>query len=156
MTVIEAPQPAITVFGAVRNPKSFQAPGSVTLLECNVTGGRLSENRASVIEVSHSAIARWGPSVPLVERVQVNLRHGSFQTRHPISRWKVESTFAFFPRAASTLWAMSSIQGRSRSRDGPESTVLKAVMLSGGLDSYTFHTAYIYRLEAGSQGPDPH
>jgi polysaccharide export outer membrane protein len=34
--------------------------------------------------------------------------------------------------------------------DGPESSVMKALALSGGLDRYTAHTAYIYRAEGES------
>jgi polysaccharide export outer membrane protein len=36
--------------------------------------------------------------------------------------------------------------------DGSESSVMKALALSAGLDSFSAHKAYIYRLEAGSGG----
>jgi polysaccharide export outer membrane protein len=36
--------------------------------------------------------------------------------------------------------------------DGSESSVMKALALSEGLDSFSSHKAYIYRLEAGSSG----
>ena len=36
--------------------------------------------------------------------------------------------------------------------DGAESSVLKALALSGGLDAHTRSTAYIYRTEGGAQG----
>ena len=39
--------------------------------------------------------------------------------------------------------------------EGSDSTVLKAVTLAGGLDSFTASKAYIYRVEPGTGGSGP-
>jgi polysaccharide export outer membrane protein len=150
VTVIEHHSQPITVFGAVRNPTSFQAPGSVTLLEAIVKAGGLSENAGSVIEVSHPPSLAGGPSVPLVERVQVN---SVMEVSNPASDLTLEGGEYVRVLPAGRIFVVGNVKhpGPLQITDGPESTVLKAVMLSGGLDSYTFHTAYIYRLEAGGR-----
>jgi polysaccharide export outer membrane protein len=148
VTVVEHHSQSILVFGAVRNPVSFQASGSVTLLEAIVKAGGLSENAGSVIEVSHPASRSEGASVALVERIQAN---SLMDISNPVSDLRLEGGEYVRVLSAGRIFVVGNVKrpGPLQITDGSESSVLKAVTLSGGLDSFTFHTAYIYRVEAG-------
>jgi polysaccharide export outer membrane protein len=151
VSVVEYRSRPITVAGAVRNPLTFQATGSVTLLDAISRAGGVAENAGSSILVTRPAQIASGNPAPLTQRIPVrslldgedaslNIRlEGGEQIRVP---------------EAGRVFVAGNVKkpGVYPITDGPESSVLKAIALSQGLESFSAHTAYIYRAEAGMHG----
>jgi polysaccharide biosynthesis/export protein len=147
VSILEYHSRSITVFGAVRNPTTIQVSGTVTLLEAIVKAGGLSENAGSVIEISHPHSLSGGGSEALTERIQA---HSLMDVSDPASDLTLDGGEYVRVVPAGRIFVVGNVKraGPVQITDGSESSVLKAVTLSGGLDSFTYHTAYIYRVEA--------
>lgn len=151
VSVLEYRSRPITVSGAVRNPSTFQAVGKVTLLDAISTAGGLSENAGSEILVSRSP-SKDNPAAPVpIERVNVRtLLDGESSASNLI----LEGGETIRVPLAGEVYVVGSVKkpGSFYLTDGAESSVLKALALSGGLDSFPKHTAYIYRVNEGKPG----
>jgi polysaccharide export outer membrane protein len=151
VSVVEYRSRPITVAGAVKSPLTFQATGNVTLLDAISRAGGVAENAGSSILVTRPAANGAATTAPLTQRIPVrslldgedaslNIRlEGGEQIRVP---------------EAGRIFVAGNVKkpGVYAITDGPESSVLKAIALSQGLDSFSAKTAYIYRNEAGMHG----
>jgi polysaccharide export outer membrane protein len=146
VSVVESHGRSITVVGAVRNPITFQAAGSVTLLEAIIRAGGISDAAGSEIFVTHAAPGN-GTSVGLTERIAV---HSLMDTSDPASSLLLEGGDTIRVPAGGQVWVVGNVQhpGPVHVADPADSTVLKAVTLAGGLQSFSKGKAYIYRTEA--------
>ncbi len=150
VTVVEYNSRPITVTGAVRNQTTFQANGTVTLLEAITRAGGLAENAGSEILVSRSAPGANDSSVSLTERIPV---HTYLDISNPASSMKLDGGETIRVTNGGQLYIVGNVKhpGAFPLTSDTESSVLKAMALSGGLESFSSHTAYIYRVD-GSNG----
>jgi len=149
VALVEYHSRPITIIGAVRNPTTLQFAGTMTLIEAILKAGGLSDNAGSEIEVSHPASVVSGPSVALTERIPLrSLMDGS----DPAANIKLEGGESIRVLEAGRIFVIGNVKhpGPLQITDGSQTTVLKAVTLSGGLDSFSSGKAYIYRVEPGT------
>lgn len=151
VSVIEYRSRPITVMGAVRTPTEFQADGPVTLLDAISRAGGLAENAGGVILLSRPSSGADDKSATLTERIPVqsllNLKDAS------VNRILEGGDIIRVP-VAEQVYVLGTVKrpGAFSLSNGADSSVLKALALSGGLDQHPAHIGYIYREEAGSSG----
>lgn len=151
VSVVEYRSRPITVAGAVKNPLTFQATGNVTLLDAISRAGGVVENAGTSILVTRPAPSGSGSTAPLTQRIPVrSLLNGE----DPTLNIKLEGGEQIRVPEAGRVFVAGNVKkpGVYPITDGPESSVLKAIALSQGLDNFSAHTAYIYRSEAGMHG----
>jgi polysaccharide export outer membrane protein len=151
VNVVEYRSRPISVVGAVRTPVTFQAAGSVKLLDAISQAGGLTDNAGPEILVSQNADDSSGSGAAVVQRIPVRklidavdpslnlVLHGGEEVRVP---------------EAGKFYVLGNVHrsGAFSITDGSESTVLKALALSEGLEHFSGHTAYIYRSNAANNG----
>jgi len=150
VSVVEYHSRSITVAGAVRTPTTFQATGSVTLLEAITRAGGLSENAGSVILVSHPPSISDDKSFSLTERIPA---HALLSADDPAANYLLEAGDTVRVPEAGRFFVVGNVKhpGMFSITDGSESSVLKALAFSDGLDTYTGRTAYIYRIDGSGR-----
>ncbi|HEV2485819.1 MAG TPA: polysaccharide biosynthesis/export family protein [Terracidiphilus sp.] len=149
VSVVEYHSRPITVVGAVKNPTTFQATGNVTLLEAITRAGGLTENAGAEIEVGHLASSANGKSVDLTERIPV---HSLMNEADPAANMKLEGGETIRVPQAGQVFVVGNVKhpGPFLITNDSESSVLKALAIAGGLDSFSSNTAYIYRIDDSS------
>jgi polysaccharide biosynthesis/export protein len=149
VSVVEYHSRPITIVGAVRNPTTFQAAGTVTLLEAISKAGGLTDNAGSEILVSHPAKDTGGAPVTLTDRIPV---HSLMDVPGSASDLKLEGGEVIRVPEAGQIFVVGNVKhpGAFPITDDSESSVLKIMALTGGLESFSSHTAYIYRVEGTS------
>jgi polysaccharide export outer membrane protein len=151
VSVVEYRSRPITVVGAVKSPLTFQATGTVTLLDAISRAGGLAENAGAEILVSRQPSGTSDKSVALAQRIPV---YGLISGEDPSLNLKLEGGEEVRVPEAGRVFVLGDVKkpGAFYITDGSESSVMKALSLSEGLDTFSAHKAYIYRLEAGSTG----
>jgi polysaccharide export outer membrane protein len=151
VSVVEYRSRPITVAGAVKNPLTFQATGNVTLLDAISRAGGVAENAGTSILVTHPAQNASGATASLTQRIPVRSLLDGEDTA---LNMKLEGGEQIRVPEAGRVFVAGNVKkpGVYPITDGPESSVLKAIALSQGLDSFSARTAYIYRTEAGMHG----
>ena len=149
VSVVEYRSRSITVAGAVRTPVTFQATGTVTLLEAITRAGGLTENAGSEILVSHPPSITNDKSITLTERIPAR---ALLSADDPTSNLLLESGDTIRVPEAGRFFVVGNVKhpGMFSITDGSESSVLKALALSDGLDTYSGRIAYIYRIDGSS------
>jgi len=148
VSVVEYRSRPISVVGAVRNPVTFQATGTITLLDAISQAGGLTEHAGAEILVSRRQPAAGGAPTTEVQRIPVQ---GLFDAADASSNLRLQGGEEIRVPEAGRVYVVGNVKkpGIFFISDGSESSVLKALALSGGLDRYSSHTAYIYRPETG-------
>jgi polysaccharide export outer membrane protein len=151
VSVVESRSKPISVSGAVKNPVTLQAIGTVTLLDAISRAGGLSENAGAEILVSKPTSAAGDKPVTLIQRIPVSGLMGGVDTTLNL---RLEGGEDIRVPEAGRVFVLGRVKkpGTFFITDGSESSVMKALALSGGLDSFPSHSAYIYRVEGGSEG----
>lgn len=146
VSVVEFHSRPITVVGAVKGPTTFQATGNVTLLDAISRAGGLTENAGAEILVSHAPSLDGDHRLALTERVSV---HALLDAADPASNLKLEGGENIRVPEAGQVYVVGNVKhpGAFVITNGPNSSVMKALSLSGGLDSYAAHQAFIYRTD---------
>lgn len=146
VSVVEYHSRPITVVGAVRNPITFQATGNVTLLDAISRAGGLTSDAGAEILISHLTLTGSDKPSALTERVSV---HSLLDAADPASNLRLEGGENIRVPAAGQVFVVGNVKrpGAFLITNGPESSVLKALSLSGGLDSFASHQAFIYRTD---------
>ncbi len=149
VSVMEYRSRPITVSGAVRNPSTFQATGTVTLLDAITRAGGLADNAGAEILVSKPSSATDDKSPMLVQRIPV---HSLIGGEDPALNLHLEGGEDIRVPEAGRVFVLGRVKkpGAFYITDGAESSIMKALALSEGLDSFPSHKAYIYRIEGGS------
>jgi polysaccharide biosynthesis/export protein len=149
VSIVEYRSRPISVVGAVKNTMTFQATGVMTLLEAISQAGGLTENAGSEILVSRQQSGEDGESSPaVVQRIPV---HGLFDSADSSLNFELQGGEVISIPEAGRVYVVGRVKkpGVFSITDEAESSVLRALALSGGLDSFFKPIAYIYRLEDG-------
>ena len=148
VSVAEYHSRPITVAGAVRTPVTFQAVGTITLLEAITRAGGISENAGPEILVSRPSAGPGDGSGLLVQRIPV---HSLLNTEDPALDLRLEGGEDIRVPEAGRVFVLGRVKhpGAFSITDGSQSSVMKALALSDGLDTFPSHKAYIYRVEGG-------
>jgi polysaccharide export outer membrane protein len=146
VSVVEYRSRPITVTGAVKTPLTFQDTGTVTLLEAISRAGGLADNAGSEILVSHPPPGTNDKLVTLTERIPAR---ALFNTENQALNLELHGGENIRVPEAGRIFVAGNVKhpGVFPITDGSESSVLKALALSEGLDSFTGNKAYIYRVE---------
>jgi polysaccharide export outer membrane protein len=148
VSVLEYRSRPITVAGAVKDPLTFQATGTMTLLDAISRAQGLSENAGSEILVSRPALDAERNSSTPVQRIPVR---GLLDGLDPSLNLNLQGGEVIRVPEAGRVFVVGDVKkpGAFYLTDSSESSVLKALALSEGLDSFYSHRAYIYRVDAG-------
>jgi polysaccharide export outer membrane protein len=149
VSVVEYRSRPITVVGAVKAPLTFQATGTVTLLDAVSRAGGLADNAGAEILVSRPASDTKDKSITLTQRIPVT---SLLNAGDPALNLHLEGGEEIRVPEAGRVFVVGNVKkpGAFYITDGSESSVMKALALSEGLDTFSGHMAYIYRLEGGS------
>jgi polysaccharide export outer membrane protein len=148
VSVVEYRSRPITVIGAVRNPLTFQATGKVTLLDAISKAGGLTPEAGSEILMTRASSSADSSSSPLIVRVPV---HSLMDGVDPALNITLAGGEEIRVPDAGRIFVLGSVKkpGAFQITDGSQSSVMKALSLSEGLDSFSSRSAYIYRVEGG-------
>ena len=151
VSVVEYRSRPISVVGAVKGPLTFQANGIVTLLDAISRAGGLSENAGPEILVSRPQVDPDGHSINLVQRIPVK---GLVNNADPALNLRLEGGEEIRVPEAGRFYVVGNVKlpGAYVIQNSAESSVLKALAVSQGLQTYTAKVAYIYRTEGGAGG----
>lgn len=141
VTVVEYYSRPISVVGAVKKPVTFQALGTVTLLEAIARAEGLTELAGREIVVGTSSGAEP------VRRVAVkDLMEGA----RPEANLKLTGGEEIRIPEAAKVFVVGNVKkpGAFAVRDSAEFTVLKALAMAEGLAPFPMKVAYIYRKDA--------
>lgn len=145
VTVVEYAGRPISVIGAVRTPVTFQAIGRVTLIDAIIRAGGLSPDAGPEILVNRRSAA--DPEAPgLTRHVSARLLLSSDSNEGNLLLTGNEEVRV--PSAAK-FYVVGDVKspGAFPVQDLSDTTVLKALSLSGGLGSYYSAKAYIVRRD---------
>ena len=142
VTVAEYLSRPISVAGAVRSPVTFQAVGSVTLLEAITRAGGLAENAGPEILVTRAADDPAAP--PLTRRVSAP---ALITQADPQANLVLEGGEEIRVPDVGKVYVVGNVRspGAIPVQENAQTTVLKALALTGGLAPYAGKQAYIIR-----------
>jgi polysaccharide export outer membrane protein len=125
--------------------------GTVTLLDAITRAGGLAENAGAEILVSKPSSATDDKSGLLIQRIPAR---GLIDGVDPTLNLHLEGGEDIRVPEAGRVFVLGRVKhpGAFFITDGSESSVMKALALSEGLDSFPSNKAYIYRVEGGSGG----
>jgi polysaccharide biosynthesis/export protein len=148
VSVVEYRSRPINIVGAVRTPITIQAAGDVTLLDAITQAGGLTDDAGSEILVSHR---QAGPGGTTTEHIQHIDTQDLLDEVDPSLNIALQGGDVVRVPSAGRFYVVGNVKapGVFTIRDGAQSSVLKAISLSQGVDSYTSHTAYVYRIVDG-------
>lgn len=151
VSVVEYRSRSISVSGAVKKPVTFQATGTVTLLDAISEAEGLAENAGAEILITRPGMDPGNQSTPSIQRIPV---FDLLSAENPALNVLLEGGEQIRVPEAGRVFVVGDVKkpGAFYITDGAESSVMKALSLSEGLDSFPSHTAYIYRKGSGG-GP---
>lgn len=152
VSVIEYRSRPISVVGAVRHPLTFQAAGSLTLLDAISRAEGLSESAGPEVLVSRRQPA--GPDGKIATLVQRVTVARLIDAADPEVNVPLEGGEEIRVPEAGRVYVVGNVKksGAFPMKDGGETSLLKVLALSEGLMPYAANTAFIYRQEGGSGG----
>jgi len=148
VSVVEYRSRPISVVGAVKNPLTFQATGNVTLLDAISQAQGLTENAGSEILITHPNPDATGATNNLIQRVQVR---ELLNASDPSLNLQLQGGEEIRVPEAGRIFVLGNVKkpGAFLITNGSEGSVMKAIALSEGLDTFSSPKAYIYRTEGG-------
>jgi polysaccharide export outer membrane protein len=151
VTVAEYHSRPISVMGAVRKPLTFQAVGTVTLLDALARAEGLSPDAGTEVLVSRpqaSPDARGEVSATLLERIPLNRL---LKDADPAVNYQLHGGEEIRVPEAGKIFVLGNVKkpGAFPVHDAGDNSILKMVALSEGVLPYASKQAYIYRREAG-------
>jgi polysaccharide export outer membrane protein len=147
VTIAEYHSRPVSVVGAVRSPVTFQALGTVTLLDALARAGGLGPDAGAEILLSRHSTADDGLTTTLVQRITVR---SLIDAADPEVNVKLSGGEEIRVPEAGKIFVLGNVRkpGAVSARDGASTTVLKALAVAEGLTPYAGKQAYIYRREA--------
>jgi len=150
VTVVEYHSRPISVSGAVKNPVTFQAVGTVTLLDALTRAGGLSPEAGPEILVSCPQPASSpGSPAALVQRIPVK---GLIDAADSDLNLHLTGGEEIRVPEAGKVFVVGNVKkpGAYPLQDGAETSVLRMLALAEGLAPYSSSVAYIYRRDGDS------
>jgi polysaccharide export outer membrane protein len=149
VTVVEYFSRPITVAGAVRKPVSFQAYGTVTLMDALARADGLSQEAGPEILVSRTQPGEEGQSNTLVQRIAVK---ALIDAADPELNVRLFGGEEIRVPEAGKVFVVGNVKkpGAYRVEDVSDTTVLKLLALAEGLMPFASKQAFIYRRESGT------
>lgn len=148
VSIVEYRSRPINVLGAVRSPLTFQAGGPVSLLDAISRAGGLAENAGPEILVSSQQPGADGKPSTQVQRISAR---GLLDGTDPALNLQLQGGEIIRIPEAGRFFVVGAVKdpGQFAILNGSESSVLQAMALTKGLDTFSEPVAYIYRTEAG-------
>jgi polysaccharide export outer membrane protein len=146
VSIVEYRSRPITVVGAVKMPVTFQAMGYITLLDAISRAQGLADNAGSEILVSGEAPNAAGGPAPLLQRIPVR---SLLDGENASLNLSLKGGEVIRVPEAGRVFVVGDVKkpGAFYITDSGQSSVLKALALSEGLDSFSSHEAYVYRAD---------
>jgi polysaccharide biosynthesis/export protein len=147
ITVVEYHSRPISVMGAVHKPLTFQAVGTVTLLEALARAEGITTDAGTEVIVSRpqpSPDARGEVNATLLERIPLNRL---LKEADPAVNYQLHGGEEIRVPEAGKIFVVGNVHkpGAFAVRDNADTSVLKLVALSEGLMPYAAKFAYVYR-----------
>jgi polysaccharide export outer membrane protein len=139
----------ITVVGAVKKPLTFQATGEVRLLDALSMCEGITESAGPEIIIATAADSTGTQERKLALRIPIKeLLNG----RNPALNVELQGGEEIRVPEAGKVFVVGNVKkpGAFTVRDKDESSVLRALSISEGLEPYASFTAYIYRVNPSS------
>ncbi len=151
VSVLEYRSKPVSVVGAVNHPLTFQATGETTLLDAIAKAGGLAPTVGSAITVTHRSQAPDGTTHITVQSIPVR---GLLQASDPRLNVKLTGDEEVRVPEAGKIFVAGNVKkpGEFPMQDNTDTTVVKALAMSEGLQAYSTKNAYIYR-ERGVGAP---
>ena len=148
VSIVEYRSRPISVIGAVKNPITFQASGAMTVQEAISQAGGLTDNAGAEIIVSQPHLVKNGQPASTPRHISV---HDLLAPPDSSSDFTLQGGEVISVPHAGRVYVVGNVKkpGMFSITEDSESSLMKALALSGGLDRFSKHTAYIYRLEEG-------
>ena len=151
VTMLEYFSRPITIMGAVKSPTSFQAIGRVTLLDALSRAGGLAENAGSEILISSTGTGSQEGSSEPITRISVN---DLFNSTNDALNIELRGGELVRVPQAGRFYVLGNVKspGAFQMNTGADTTILKALAMTGGLAPYPAKIAFIYRNEGNAGG----
>ncbi len=151
VTVAEYVSRPISVIGAVKTPLTFQAFGSVTLLDALSRSGGLTPEAGAEILLSRSQAGPDGRPTTLTQRIAVRQL---IDEADPDLNYTLRGGEEIRIPEAPKIYVVGNVKkpGAFPMKDGNDTSVLKVLAMSEGLLPFALKEAYIYRREGGENG----
>ncbi len=151
ISVLEYRSKPVSVVGAVNHPLTFQATGETTLLDAIAKAGGLTTAVGSAITVTHRSQSADGTTHITVQSIPVR---GLLEASDPKLNVKLTGDEEVRVPEAGKIFVAGNVKkpGSFVMQDNTDTTVVKALALSEGLQAYSTKNAYIYR-EKGVGAP---
>lgn len=150
ISVLEYRSRPVSVVGAVNHPLTFQATGDTTLLDALARAGGLSANVGPTITVTHRGQLADGTLHVTVQSIPVR---GLIGSTDPKLNVKLIGNEEVRVPEAGHIFVAGNVKkpGSFAMQDTSDTTVVKALALSEGLQAYSAKLAYIYREQGTGQ-----
>ncbi|HSR07526.1 MAG TPA: polysaccharide biosynthesis/export family protein [Bryobacteraceae bacterium] len=150
VTVAEYHSRPISVMGAVRKPLTFQAVGTVTLLDALARAEGLSQDAGTEVLVSRpqpSPDSRGEVTSTLVERIPLNRL---LKDADPAVNYQLHGGEEIRIPEAGKIFVLGNVKkpGAFAVHDAGDNSILRMVALSEGVLPYAAKLAYIYRRDS--------
>jgi len=149
VTVAEYRSRPVSVAGAVKHPITFQATGTVRLLDALTRADGLAPEAGSEILLTRTA----ADGKEITDRIAVR---DLFEEEHPELNRRLSGGEEIRVPEAPHIYVAGNVKnpGAFSLKDGAETSVLKVLALAGGLAPFSTKQAYIYRPKPGSRDKD--
>jgi polysaccharide biosynthesis/export protein len=143
VSVLEYRSRPVSVVGAVNHPLTFQATGTTTLLEAIAKAGGLSPNAGAEIIVTRDV-----QNSQATNRVQTIFVKDLIEASDPRYNLKMYGGEEIRIPELNKIFVTGNVRrpGMYSMQTNSDTTVLKALALSEGLEAFTAKRAYVYRL----------
>ncbi len=144
ISVLEYRSKPVSVLGAVNHPLTFQATGDTTLLDALAKAGGLAPTVGPTISVTHREQIADGTMHVTVQSIPVR---GLMESADPKYNVKLHGDEEVRVPEAGRIFVAGNVRkpGSFAMQDDSETTVVKALAMSEGLQQYSGKNAYIYR-----------
>jgi len=149
VAVVEYRSVPVSVLGAVKKPVTFQAVGYVTLLDALTKAEGLAEGAGQEILISRPSLTAPN-GANLVQRISVK---GLIDEADPALNVRLYGGEEIRIPPAGKVYVLGNVKksGPFSITDDRDTTVMKAIAVSEGLQPFYNHQAFIYRLEPGKK-----
>lgn len=149
VSVVEYRSVPVSVLGAVRKPITFQAVGYTTLLDAITKAEGLSPEAGQEVLVSRPAVSASGAN-NLIQHISLK---GLMEDADPTLNIRLYGGEEIRVPPAGKVYVLGNVKksGAVFMSDDNDTTVMKAIALSEGLEPFYSHEALIYRREVGKK-----